>query len=127
MTKRSFTKVILLLYGFIFIVTGIGLLFFTKEITLFTFSGTPAHLINVIQQFLGAAYLLIGMLMFAINNLKGKHLYFAITAINLIGFINLYLIFSFNELIVLPSVYFIFQALMQITLLLALYEQVKRN
>jgi hypothetical protein len=106
---------------------GIGLVCFTKEVTLFTFVGTPAHVINVIQQFLGAAYLLIGMLMFAIKNLKGKPLYFAISAINLIGFINLYLIFIFNELIILPSIYFIFQAIMQITLLLALYEQVKRN
>jgi hypothetical protein len=79
------------------------------------------------HQFLGAAYLLIGMLMFAINNLKGKQLYFAITTINLIGFINLYLIFIFNELMILPSIYFIFQAIMQMTLLLALYEQVKRN
>ena len=127
MTKRSFTEVILLLYGFIFIVIGIGLLCFTKEVTLFTFVGTPADHMNVMHQFLGSAYLLIGMLMFAINNLKRKQLYFAIAAINLIGFINLYLIFIFNELIVLPSVYFIFQALMQITLLLALYEQVKRN
>jgi hypothetical protein len=65
--------------------------------------------------------------MFVINNLKGKQLYFAITAINLIGFINLYLLFIFNELIVLPSIYFIFQAILQLTLLLALYEQVKRN
>lgn len=127
MTKRSFTAVILLLYGFIFIVIGIGLLCFTKEVTLFTFIGTPAHVINVMHQLLGSAYLLIGLLMFVINNLKGKQLYFAITAINLIGFINLYLIFIFNELIVLPSIYFIFQAILQLTLLLALYEQVKRN
>jgi hypothetical protein len=127
MTKRSFTEVILLLYGFIFIVIGIGLLCFTKEVTLFTFVGTPAHVLNVMHQFLGAAYLLIGLLMFTINILKGKQLYFAIAAINLIGFINLYLIFIFNELIVLPSIYFIFQAIIQITLVLALYEQVKRN
>jgi hypothetical protein len=127
MTKRSFTEVILLLYGFIFIVIGIGLLCFTKEVTLFTFVGTPAHVLNVMHQFLGAAYLLIGMLMFTINILKGKQLYFAITTINLIGFINLYLIFIFNELMILPSIYFIFQAIMQMTLLLALYEQVKRN
>ena len=71
MTKRSFTAVILLLYGFIFVSIGIGLLCFTKEVILFTFIDTPAHVINVMHQLLGSAYLLIGLLMFVINNLKG--------------------------------------------------------
>ena len=41
MTKRYFTEVILQLYGFIFIIIGIGLLCFTKEVSLFTFVRDP--------------------------------------------------------------------------------------
>jgi hypothetical protein len=126
-TSKTLTEVILLLYSFIFINVGLLLLIFTKEVSLITMFGEGAVVANIIQQFLGSSYLLLGLLMYAIKGLKGKKIYFIISALNLVGFINLYLIFSFSQHIVLPSVYFIFQVLMQISLLFALIEQVKKN
>jgi len=103
------------------------LLFFTKQISLIAFVGVPAKITIVIQQFLGSAYLLLGVMMYIAKNLQGKPLLITIAALNVIGFINLYLIFVFNQLIILSIVYFIFSVLMQLVLLFALIEQIKNK
>jgi len=126
-TSISFTNVMLKLHAYLFICVGILLLIFPKESSVFTMVGEPEKVVNVIQQFLGSAYLLIGLFTFALKDIIGKNLYFIIASLNLVGFINLYLIFACNDLIHLPSVYFIIQALLQLVLLIALIEQVKKN
>ena len=78
---------------------------------------------NVIIKFLGSAYLLLGFLLFLIKSISGKKLIAAIIAFNIFGFVNLYLLLLFNELIHLPTIYFTFQALLQICLIIALIEK----
>jgi hypothetical protein len=43
------------------------------------------------------------------------------------GFINLYLIFQFHSLIILPAIYFVFQLSLQLLLLFALIYEVKNK
>ena len=65
--------------------------------------------------------------MYIAKNLKGKPLLITIAALNVMGFVNLYLAFVFNQLIILSIVYFIFSVLMQLVLLFALIEQIKNK
>ena len=125
--QRSFTFVILQLYSIIFLTVGLLLLNFTEKVSLFTMYGTDGMITSVIMQFLGSAFILLGLLIFLIKKLKGKLLYYTILAFNIFGFINLYLLFSFSQIIQLPYVYFSFQAVMQVALLLAYIEQMKEH
>ena len=125
--QKSFTFVILQLYSIIFLTVGLLLLNFTEKVSLFTMYGTDGMITSVIMQFLGSAFILLGLLIFLIKKLKGKLLYYTILAFNIFGFINLYLLFSFSQIIQLPYVYFSFQAVMQVALLLAYIEQMKEH
>ena len=125
--QKSFTFVILQVYSIIFLTVGFLLLFFTEEVSLFTMYGTDGMITSVIQQFLGSAFVLVGLLTFLLKKLEGKLLYYSILAFNIFGFINLYLLFSFNQVIQLPYVYFSFQVLMQVALLFAFIEQMKQH
>ena len=125
--QKTFTEVILFVYSVIFFILGIVLLIFTKEMSLITIVGIPGKVTIVIQQFLGSAYLLLGFMMYIAKGLKGKPLYITIAGAIIIGFIHLYLIFVLDELINLPTVYFIYLALVQVVLLFTVIEQVKRN
>jgi uncharacterized membrane protein len=124
--QKSFTFVILQLYSIIFLIVGFLLLIFTEEVSLFTMYGADGMITSVIQQFLGSAFILVGLLTFFIKKLEGKLLYYSILAFNIFGFINLYLLFSFSQIIQLPYVYFSFQVLMQVALLFAFIEQMKK-
>jgi uncharacterized membrane protein len=124
--QRSFTFVILQVYTIIFLIVGFLLLIFTEEVSLFTMYGADGMITSVIQQFLGSAFILVGLLTFLIKKLEGKLLYYSILAFNIFGFINLYLLFSFSQIIQLPYVYFSFQVLMQVALLFAFIEQMKK-
>ena len=124
--QKSFTFVILQLYTIIFLIVGFLLLIFTEEVSLFTMYGADGMITSVIQQFLGSAFILIGLLTFLIKKLEGNLLYYSILAFNIFGFINLYLLFSFSQIIQLPYVYFSFQVLMQVALLFAFIEQMKK-
>ena len=126
-TSTSFTNVILKLHAYLFLGVGVLLLLFPEESSVFTMVGESAKVVNVIQQFLGSAYILLGLFAYALKDTTGKNLYFIIASLNLIGFINLFLIFVCSELIHLPIIYFILQILLQMVLLFALIEQVKRN
>ena len=124
--QKSFTFVILQVYTIVFLTVGFLLLFFTEEVSLFTMYGADGMITSVIQQFLGSAFVLVGLLTFLVKKLEGKLLYYSILAFNIFGFINLYLLFSFSQIIQLPYVYFSFQVLMQVALLFAFIEQMKK-
>ena len=123
----SFSQVILQLFSFVFLVTGILLLIFTEEVSLTALKGVAGRLSIVIQQFLGNAYLLLGAILYLVKNIKGRSLHITLTSLFIMGFINLYLIFQFNDLIVLPAIYFVFQSLLQVLLLVALIDEARRN
>ena len=124
--QKSFTFVILQVYTIIFLTVGFLLPLFTEEVSLFTMYGSDGMITSVIQQFLGSALLLVGLLTYLLKKLEGKLLYYSILAFNIFGFINLYLLFSFSQIIQLPYVYFSFQVLMQVSLLFAFIEQMKK-
>tara|TARA_B100000767_G_C19483408_1_gene417148 strand:+ start:82 stop:471 length:390 start_codon:yes stop_codon:yes gene_type:complete len=125
--QRSFTFVILQLYTIIFFTVGFLLLFFTEEVSLLTINGEDGMITSVITRFLGSAFILIGLLTFLVKKLEGKLLYYSILAFNIFGFINLYLLFLFNKAIQLPYIYFSFQVLMQVALLFAFIDQMKKT
>lgn len=123
--QRSFTFIILQLYSIIFLTVGFLLMIFTEEVSLLTMHGANGMIASVIQQFLASAFILIGLLTFLIKKLEGRLSYYTILAFNIFGFINLYLLFSFSQLIQLPYIYFSFQVIMQVALLFAFIEQMK--
>jgi len=125
--QKSFTFVLFQVYTIIFLTVGLLLLIFTEKVSLFTMYGADGKITSVIQQFLGSAFILVGLLTFLIKKLEGKLLYYSILAFNIFGFINLYLLFSFNQVIQLPYVYFFIQVLMQVALLFAFIEQMKQH
>lgn len=125
--QKSFTFVFFQVYTIIFLTVGLLLLIFTEKVSLFTMYGAEGKITSVIQQFLGSAFILVGLLTFLIKKLEGKLLYYSILAFNIFGFINLYLLFSFSQIIQLPYIYFSFQVLMQVALLFAFIEQMKQH
>ena len=125
--QKSFTFVLLQVYSIIFLTVGLLLLIFTEKVSLFTMYGAEGKITSVIQQFLGSAFILVGLLTFLIKKLEGKLLYYSILAFNIFGFINLYLLFLFNKSIQLPYIYFSFQVLMQVALLFAFIDQMKKT
>jgi len=125
--QKSFTFVLLQIYSIIFLTVGLLLLTFTEKVSLFTMYGAEGKITSVIQQFLGSAFILVGLLTFLIKKLEGKLLYYSILAFNIFGFINLYLLFLFNKAIQLPYIYFSFQVLMQVALLFAFIDQMKKT
>ena len=123
--QKTFTAVTLLVIAYVYLCFGSFHLFFTKKVALFVMEGLDGDIANLLQQFLGTSYMLIGVLIYLLKDQKGKTLYITIGSINIIGFIHLYLIFLFDNLITLPNLYFIFIALVQICLFICLIEQSK--
>ena len=111
-------------------VTGILLLVLTEQIqeaALNELTGIASRLTIVLQQFLGNAYLLLGAILYLVKNIKGRSLYITLTSLFIMGFINLYLIFQFNDLIFLPAIYFVFQSLLLLLILFALIDEIRKN
>ena len=128
--SRTFSQVVLQLFSLIFLITGILLLVLTKEIqeaALNELTGIASRLTIVLQQFLGNTYILLGVLLYLIKDYKGKPLYITLTSLFIMGFINLYLIFQFNDLIFLPTIYFVFQSLLQLLIFFALIDETKNR
>ena len=128
--SRTFSQVVLQLFSLIFLITGILLLVLTEQIqeaALNSLTSIASRLTIVLQQFLGNAYLLLGALLFLLKESKGKPLYITLTSLFIMGFINLYLIFQFNDLIFLPAIYFVFQSLLQLLIFSALIDELRRN
>ena len=124
---RSFTKLFFVIYAFIFFIIGFLLLFFTKQVSLLTVIDEQLKSTIVVQQFFGCFMLLLSYFIFSVRKLERQIILNFISALILIGFINLYLLFSLSGNIILPSIYFIFQIIMQLSFFVILFEQLKRT
>tara|TARA_B100000768_G_C11190224_1_gene336989 strand:+ start:546 stop:962 length:417 start_codon:yes stop_codon:yes gene_type:complete len=125
--NQSFTQVFFIVYSFLFFIIGLLLLFFTEDVSLVTMIGEQAKLTIVVQQFFGSFLLLLSFFLFCVRNLEWNIILNFIKALILVGFINLYLLFLLSDSIILPSIYFIFQIIMQISFFVVLYEQLKNR
>ena len=124
---RSFTELFFVIYAFIFFIIGFLLLFFTKQVSLLTIIDEQLNSTIVVQQFFGSFMLLLSYFIFSVRKLERQIILNFIIALILIGFINLYLLFSLSGNIILPSIYFIFQIIMQLSFFVILFEQLKRT
>ena len=124
---RSFTEIFFIIYTLVFSIIGFVLLFFTDKISLLTLAGEQTKLTILVEQFLGSFMILLSFLLFSVRKLKGQVILNSIKGLILVGFINLYLLFSLSENIILPTVYFIFQLILILSFFVALFEQLKRK
>jgi hypothetical protein len=124
---RSFTEIFFIIYTLVFSIIGFVLLFFTDKISLLTLVGEQTKLTILVEQFLGSFMILLSFLLFSVRKLKGQVILNSIKGLILVGFINLYLLFSLSENIILPTVYFIFQLILMLSFFVALFEQLKRK
>ena len=114
-------------YALLFLLTGLMLLFFTEDFTLITIKGEYERITNIVQKFLANTYLIIGILIFFIRKIEGRIMTNIIVSLIIIGFVNLYLLFLLNDETIVPLVFFVAQIVMQISLVIALYDQVKKK
>ena len=124
---RSFTEIFFAIYAFVFLTIGFVLLFFTDKISLLTLVGEQTKLTILVEQFLGSFMILLGILLISVRKLYGHVILNSIKGLILVGFINLYLLFSLSENIILPSIYFIFQIILMLSFFVILFEQFKRK
>ena len=124
---QSFTEIFFIIYTLVFSIIGFVLLFFTDKISLLTLAGEQTKLTILVEQFLGSFMILLSFLLFSVRKLKGQVILNSIKGLILVGFINLYLLFSLSENIILPTVYFIFQLILILSFFVALFEQLKRK
>ena len=124
---RTFTEILFTIYALLFCTIGFLLLFFTKEVSLIALIGEQTKLTIVVEQFLGSFMLLLSFLVLSVRKLEGQVILNFVMAFILFGFINLYLLFSLSENIILPSIYFILQIIAQLSFFVVLLEQVKRK
>ena len=124
---NSFNKVIFLIFSFIFLATGLFLVFFVEKLAIITLVGVSGDVTQFVQQFLGSAYILIGSMFYALRDSNGKSLFVTLIALNVVGFIHLYLLFNFHVLIILPTIYFSFQILMQLISIFLLIDFIRKT
>jgi len=124
---QSFSAIFFIIYTLLFSIIGFVLLFFTDKISLLTLAGEQTKLTIVVEQFLGSFMILLSFLIFSVRKLEGQVILNCIKGLILVGFINLYLLFSLSENIILPSIYFIFQLILQLSFFIVLFEQLKRR
>ncbi len=124
---QSFTKILFVIYAFLFFIIGFLLLFFTERVSLVTIIDEQVKATIVVEQFFGSFLLLLSFFLFSVRKLEGQVILNFISALILCGFINLYLLFLLSENIILPSIFFIFQIIMQISFFVVLFEQLKRR
>lgn len=125
--QKSFTEIVLYIVTVIYAVFGIFHLTLPRKVSLFVIHGVDGEYAILLQRFLGTSFLFIGLLLYLLMDKKGQPLYIILGAINIIGFINLYLIFLFNSIIHLSSLYFIFIILVQVCLFICLIEQLQKK
>ena len=123
----SITEILFLVYSFIFFILGFLLLFFTKEVSLLTIIGEQVKTTTVVEQFFGSIMFLLSFFLFSVRKFEGEVILNCTSSLILSGFVNLYLLFSLSENIILPSIYFIFQIIMILSLFVILFDQVKRK
>ena len=125
--QKSFTEIVLYIVTLIYTVFGIFHLTLPRKVSLFVIHGVDGEYVILLQRFLGTSFLFIGLLLYLLIDKKGQSLYIVLGAINIVGFINLYLIFLFNSIIHLSSLYFIFIILVQVCLFICLIEQLQKK
>ena len=125
--QPSITEVLFTTYAFILFTLGLLVVFFTKEFDVINLKVDTGEISYIFLKFIGSFELLASILIFSLRKLKGRVIYYSVAGLILAGFINLYLLFSLNEYIILPSVYFIFQTIVQLSFFAVLFDQVKRK
>jgi len=124
---RPFTEIFFTVYAFLFLVAGLSLLFFTKEVSLITTQGECEKFTNLIQKFLANTYLFIGILIFLIRKTEGRAMTNILVAFIFSGFIHMYLLFLLSDYTFVPSVFFIAHIVMQFSIFITLFDQIKRK
>ena len=125
--QLSITEILFTSYAFILFTLGILVVFFTEEFDILNLKGDTGKISYIFLKFIGSFELLTSFLIFSLRKLKGRVIYYSVAGLILAGFINIYLLFSLNEYTILPSVYFIFQIIVQLSFFLVLFDQVKRK
>ena len=125
--QPSITEVLFTAYAFILFTLGIIVVFLTKEFDILNLKGDTGKISYIFLKFIGSFELLASFLIFSLRKLKGRVIYYSVAGLILAGFINIYLLFSLNEYTILPSVYFIFQIIVQLSFFAVLFDQVKRK
>ena len=124
---RSITEVLFTFYAFILFILGLLVVFFTEQFDVINLRGDSGRISYIFLKFIGSFELLSSFLIFSLRKLKGRVIYYSVAGLILAGFINLYLLFSLNEYIILPSIYFIFLTVVQLSFFIVLFDQVKRK
>jgi hypothetical protein len=125
--QPSITETLYTTYAFILFTLGLLVIFFTKEFDVINLKGDAGEISYMFLKFIGSFELLASILIFSLRKLKGRVIYYSVAGLILAGFINLYLLFSLNEYIILPSIYFIFLTVVQLSFFIVLFDQVKRK
>ena len=125
--QPSITEVLYTSYSFILFTLGLLVVFFTKEFDVINLKGDTGEISYIFLKFIGSFELLAGFLIFSLRKLKGRVIYYSVAGLILAGFINIYLLLSLNDYIILPSIYFIFQIIVQLSFFVVLFDQVKKK
>ena len=125
--QKSITEILFTAYSFILFTLGLLVVFFTKEFDVISLKGDKGEIAYLFLKFIGSFELLASFLIFSLRKLKGRVIYYSVAGLILAGFINIYLLLSLNDYIILPSIYFIFQIIVQLSFFLVLFDQVKRK
>ena len=125
--QKSITEILFTAYSCILFTLGLLVVFFTKEFDVISLKGDKGEIAYLFLKFIGSFELLASFLIFSLRKLKGRVIYYSVVGLITTGFINLYLLSSLSDYIILPSVYFIFQIIVLVSFIVALIEQVKRR
>ena len=125
--QLSITEALYTTYAFILFTLGLLVVFYTKEFDVINLKGDTGEISYIFLKFIGSFELLASFLIFSLRKLKGRVIYYSVAGLILAGFINLYLLFSLNDYIILPSIYFIFLIIVQLSFFAVLFDQVKRK
>ena len=125
--QPSITQALYTTYAFILFTLGFLVVFFTKEFDVINLKGDTGEISYIFLKFIGSFELLASFLIFSLRKLKGRVIYYSVVGLILSGFINIYLLFLINDYIILPSTYFIFQIIVQLSLFVVIFDQVKRK
>ena len=125
--QKSITEILFTFYSLILFTLGVLVVFFTKEFDVISLEGDNGEIAYIFLKFIGSFEILASFSIFSLRKLKGSVIYYSAVGLIIAGFINLYLLSSLSEHIILPSVYFIFQIIVQLSFFLVLFDQVKRK
>jgi len=125
--QKSITEILFTFYSFILFTLGVLVVFFTKEFDVISLEGDKGEIAYIFLKFIGSFEILASFLIFSLRKLKGRAIYYSAVGLIIVGFINLYLLSSLSQYIILPSLYFIFQIIIQLSFFLVLFDQVKRK